>query len=58
MDVNRDIQCHFKRFPKYITPNCIIFYDYKEYNNYMKEYIECKKKYKNVDLHNSSHSKK
>lgn len=38
MDINRDIQCHFKRFCKYITPNCIVFYDCKEYNEYMKEY--------------------
>jgi len=23
---------------KYITPNCIVFYDVKDYNNYMKKY--------------------
>ena len=57
-NISRDIQCHFKRLPKYITPRGLIFYDCKEYNNYMKEYIECQKKYKIIDLHNSSHSKK
>ena len=52
MDINRDIQCHFKKYVKYITPNCIVFYDYKDYNNYMKNYPKV------LDLDNSIHSKK
>jgi hypothetical protein len=58
MDINRDIQCHFKKYVKYITPNCIVFYDCVEYNNYMKEYIiDDKKIYPKVnDI--SIHSKK
>ena len=48
MDINRDIQCHFKKYVKYITPNCVIFYDVKDYNNYMKEYVDDEKKYLKV----------
>lgn len=40
MDINRDIQCHFKKYVKYITPNCIVFYERNSYNLYMKTYIE------------------
>jgi hypothetical protein len=56
MDINKDIQQHFKRMPKYITPNCIVFYDYKDYNNYMKNYTDDEKIYKEV--HISIQSKK
>jgi hypothetical protein len=52
MDINRDIQHHFKKYVKYITPNCIVFYDYKDYNNYMKNYPKV------LDLDNPIHSKK
>lgn len=51
MDINRDIQQHFKKYVKYVTPNCITFYDVKDYNDYMK-------KYKIIDIDNSIHSKK
>ena len=56
--ISRDINNHFKRLPKYITPRGVIFYNVIDYDNYMKEYIECQKKYKNLDLDNSIHSKK
>jgi hypothetical protein len=50
MDINRDIQSHFKRFPQYITPSCVVFYDVKDYNNYMKTYNDdIEKKYKIVE---------
>jgi hypothetical protein len=57
MDINRDIQCHFKKYVKYITPSGIIFYDHKEYDNHMKHY-ESEKKYeivKDVNHQNGSH---
>jgi hypothetical protein len=48
MDVNRDIKQHFSRFQKYITPNCIIYYDKKDYDNYIKNYNDDEKKYKTI----------
>lgn len=52
MDISQDLNSHFKKYVKYITPNCIVFYDYKDYNNYMKNYPKI------LDLDNSIHSKK
>ena len=52
MDISQDLNSHFKRFHKYITPNCIIYYDKKDYDNYMKNYPKV------LDLDNSIHSKK
>lgn len=40
MDISQDLNSHFKKYVKYITPNCIIFYDVIDYNNYMKNYLE------------------
>jgi hypothetical protein len=48
MDINRDIQSHFKKYVKYITPRGVIFYNYSEYNNYMKQDNEDEKKYKTI----------
>lgn len=38
MDICQDLNSHFKKYVKYVTPNCIVFYDVKDYNNYMKKY--------------------
>lgn len=54
MDINRDIQSHFKKCVKYITPNCIIFYDRDSYNLYMKNYNDDEKKYKIISDDESS----
>jgi hypothetical protein len=54
MDINRDIQQHFKKYVRYITPNCIVFYDVKDYNNYMKTYIDSEKKYKTISDNETS----
>jgi hypothetical protein len=40
MDISQDLKSHWKRYIKYVTPNCIIFYDLHEYNTYMKKYNE------------------
>ena len=50
--ISRDINNHFKRLPKYITPKGVIFYNVIDYNNYMKNYPKV------LDLDNSIHSKK
>lgn len=59
MDINRDIQSHFKRLSKYITPRGIIFYDKWSYDIYMnnEDILNCKKTYPKV-IDNSIHSKK
>ena len=43
MDISQDLKSHFKKYVKYITPNCIIFYEVNDYNNYMKTYLEVSK---------------
>jgi hypothetical protein len=59
MDINRDIQCHFKKYVKYITPRGIIFYDKWSYDVYMnnEDILNCKKTYPKV-IDKSIHSKK
>jgi hypothetical protein len=44
MDISQDLKSHWKKYIKYVTPNCIIFYDLYEYNNYMKKYNEVNEK--------------
>jgi hypothetical protein len=45
-NISRDINNHFSRCPKYITPRGIIFYDRKDYDNYIKD----EKIYKEVPI--------
>jgi len=44
-NISRDINNHFKRYPQYITPRGIIFYNRDDYNFYIKD----EKKYKIVE---------
>jgi hypothetical protein len=48
--INRDIKNHFDRFPKYITPRGVIFYDKWSYDVYMnnEDINDIGKKYKIV----------
>lgn len=40
MDISQDLKSHWKKYVKYITPNCIVFYEYSSYLEYMKTYNE------------------
>ena len=42
--ISRDIKNHFERFPKYITPRGVIFYNKKNYDEYVKKYEEVDEK--------------
>jgi hypothetical protein len=66
MDISQDLKSHFSRLPKYITSRGIVFYDRKDFDNYIqqneKSFFDCIKcdyveKYSKV-LDNSIHSKK
>lgn len=54
MDISQDLKSHWKKYVKYVTPNCIVFYDKKDYNNYMKTYLEVSEtKYLRSNEHSS-----
>jgi hypothetical protein len=46
MDISQELKSHFSRLPKYTTPRGIIFYDRKDYDNYIKD----EKIYKQVPI--------
>jgi hypothetical protein len=37
MNISQDLKSHFSRLPKYITSRGIVFYDRKDYDNYIQQ---------------------
>ena len=55
-NISRDINNHFSKYPKYITPSGIVFYDKFSYDVYMNniDILNCKKTYPKVSFSISS----